>query len=468
MVSKVIGIELPPQGSLVEGFLEGSELIAKRRSSPRNLLFSLLFSVCLLGSAIGQDIRATRLDNGLMQLESVHLRLITDMPIDEAVESLPRVFDQAIEQWCSWFDVDVDRAEAVKVTAYLMLDRSRFVQLNLLPEDVSSLRHGYQIEDQLFLTDQPSDYYRRHLLLHEGTHWFIWKYLGGIGPPWLDEGTCELLGTHVWEGGKLTLGVIPDSRVRFPYWGRLKWIRESFDQQNVPRLQTILNYNTITHRTDEPYAWSWAAVLFFKNHPRYKAAFDKTTHPRTDYSNRVDSNLKRQLVDSWPIVEAEWRIFLTELDYGFSPSHSMPDLKTTPLKPLEQKETRTVRSDRGWQSTGLVVQIGQRLRITSHGKTVIRAGETNKNKYDWNSEPQGITLEFVNGQPLGRLVATIVPITASAAEKTLAKLSAHPIGRSAVWTAPEEGVLLLKINEPSSELFDNSGEITVTIEQDAS
>ncbi len=444
-----------------------------RTSSASRLLLLLVISPCLFQDLVGQDIRTTRLDNGLVQLESVYLRLVTDMPMSDAIEALPRAFDQAIEQWCTWFNVERERANGVKPTAYLMLDRSRFIQLKLMPAEVSNLRHGYQFDDHLYVTEQPSDYYRRHLLLHEGTHWFLWKFLNGNGRPWLDEGICELLGTHRWDGEKLVMGVIPENRDRFPLWGRLKLIRESLERNTAPRLQDIFHYDGSTHRTDEPYAWSWAAVLFFTNHARYRSVFQKTgfqqiSESTSTYSDQVEAELKRQLADVWPMVEAEWRIFLTELDYGFSPSHSMIDLKALPWKALEQREIRTIRGDRGWQSTGIFVKLGQQVRIRAKGEIVVRSGPTGGSTSDWISEPQGITLEYVRGEPRGKLIAAIVPIDETEADKRVLRLSAIPIGSSAAWSAEQHGLLLLKINESSSGLFDNQGEFTVAVEPDAS
>ena len=49
---------------------------------------------------------------------------------------------------------------------------------------------------ELWLRDQPTPYYRRHLLLHEGTHVFMASFLGGCGPGWYMEGIAELFGTH--------------------------------------------------------------------------------------------------------------------------------------------------------------------------------------------------------------------------------------------------------------------------------
>ena len=65
-----------------------------------------------------------------------------------------------------------------------------------MPTGDDKFLHGLSTGSDLWLYDQPSAYYRRHLLLHEGTHAFMGKFLGGCGPGWYMEGTAELFGTH--------------------------------------------------------------------------------------------------------------------------------------------------------------------------------------------------------------------------------------------------------------------------------
>ena len=89
---------------------------------------------------------------------------------------------------------------AWRMTGFLMKDKARFAERGLLPGDLPPFAHGYSRGRNLWLYEQPSDYYRRHLLLHEGTHGFMNTILGGCGPPWYMEGMAELLGTHRWRG----------------------------------------------------------------------------------------------------------------------------------------------------------------------------------------------------------------------------------------------------------------------------
>ncbi len=430
--------------------------------------FSLFTIACLSMPGVCQEVQKTRLDNGLSQLESKYLQLTTDLPLNDEITSLPKIFDQAVQQWSARFAVDPIRVQGAKAIACLMKDRSRFVELDLMPPETGNFRHGYQLDDRLFLMEQPSVYYRRHLLLHEGTHWFMWKFLSGNGPPWFSEGICEQLGTHDWDGLRLTMGIIPFHHDRFPYWGRLKLIHDSLNQNAAPTLNAILGYGDTAHRTDEPYAWSWAAMLFFSNHPKYQHLLRRISQPPLDYSNQITIALKRELADTWPTVDAEWRVFVSELDFGFSPEHSFVDIASIPSHALRSKELRTIRCDRGWQSMGLFIDKGQRIRVAAQGTYTIRTKQDSYEKSSWKCEPQGVTLEYHQGQPLGRLLATIVPITKAAIDKPVRQCTPYPIGRKTTWDAPESGILLLKINENSAGLADNTGELKVTMEPDAS
>jgi len=133
---------------------------------------------------------------GIRKIEGRHLVLYTDLPISEEVDRLPPLFDLAVPQWCKKFSIDPQKAESWKMVGHLMERKERFAGIGLLPPDLPPFLNGYQRGAALWIYDQPSDYYRRHMLLHEGTHAFMRRFLGGNGPPWYSEGMAELLGTH--------------------------------------------------------------------------------------------------------------------------------------------------------------------------------------------------------------------------------------------------------------------------------
>ncbi len=59
---------------------------------------------------------------------------------------------------------------------------------------------------------QPSQYYTRHLMLHEATHQFHYLVATGNEAPaaeWYLEGLADYMGQHTWDGEQLQVGVVP-------------------------------------------------------------------------------------------------------------------------------------------------------------------------------------------------------------------------------------------------------------------
>jgi hypothetical protein len=78
----------------------------------------------------------------------------------------------------------------------------------------------------------------------------------------------------------------------------------------------------------------------------------------------------------------------------------------------------------------------------------------------WISQPPGITIRYVKHQPLGRLLATIVPIPAEAGTQVWEPVA---IGRDAKLPIDKDGLLMLKINDAVGDLGDNEGSLQVFI-----
>ena len=69
------------------------------------------------------------------------------------------------------------------VTGCLMKDKARFVAAGPVPADSAAVSStAIRATTLLWLYEQPSDYYRRELLLHEGTHGFMFTLLGQLRP----------------------------------------------------------------------------------------------------------------------------------------------------------------------------------------------------------------------------------------------------------------------------------------------
>ena len=266
---------------------------------------------------------------GIRKLPGKRLTLYTDLSGAE-VDVLPAVFEQAFPQWCTYFHVDEREHAAWHMTGFLIKDRKRFAEAGLLPNDVPGFEHAYSSGRRLWLYEQPSDYYRRHLLLHEGTHGFMFSMLGSCGPFWYMEGMAEFLATHRWHAGRLTLGYMPKSREEVPQWGRVRIIQDAVAARKALRLQAVIDSPSTGEGDTASYAWRWAAVTLLDQHPRYQQRFRQLLPfvSAPDFNQRFYSLFKTD----WQALCEEWQLMVVNLEYGYDVARGAVDF--TPGKPL--------------------------------------------------------------------------------------------------------------------------------------
>jgi hypothetical protein len=103
------------------------------------------------------------------------------------------------------------------------------------------------------------------------------------------------------------------------------------------------------------------------------------------------------------------------------------------------------------------VRPGEVIRIRATGRY-----EVAQQPKPWLCEPQGVTLRYIDGRPLGMLLAAVHPHTAESG-KPSALLEPIVIGRGATIRPEAAGTLYWRINDAPSELADNRGELSVEI-----
>lgn len=396
---------------------------------------------------------------GIRKLAGKHLTIYTDVPDAPAIEELPKVFDLAVPQWLAYFELDEKTAAEWKVVAYLMKDPERFVGTGLLPNNISvTPERGFQRGSEFWWYDQPSDFYRRELMLHEGTHAFMARHFGGLGPPWYAEGIAEYLGTHKWEAGKLTLGYNPRTKEEAPFWGRVKVLKDDFAAKRGKLLAEVFEYGPQAHLKNEPYAWSWAAAMFLDNHPLSQKAFRKLKESSPDRSMDFCHKFVKDLEGDWPAISEDWQLFIANADYGYDVARAAVQRKAEVTALPAAGATITIAADRGWQSSGFAVELGKTYKLTATGRYQVA-----KEPKPWPCEPGGITIRYHRGKPLGMLLAAIGDVKLDAHTMTpLAKPTA--VGTLAEITPAFAGTLYLCINEAAGGLADNEGTLTVKIE----
>lgn len=395
---------------------------------------------------------------GLRIIDGQHIKLITDLPTYDAIDQLPRVVDAAIDQWADYFRVPRERLRDWKIQAYLIGKREPFDALGLMPVGHDQFPHGLSMGYEVWVHEQPSDYYRRHLLLHEVTHSFMSTLLGGCGPGWYMEGTAELLGTHEWNAttGKVTLGAMPASREATPMWGRIKAIRDAYVDDRALGIPAVMKIDNRQILGEESYAWVWALAKFLDTHPRYRERFRELSDDvlNDDFSQSFRSAYR----DDWNDLQLEWQRYVATLDYGYDIEREA--FAVGPERSLPTRGAEVfVAADRGWQKTGYRVEAGRTYELNADGRFVIGREPDGT---PWPCEANGITLEYYAGHPLGILLAAIDPGGDSNA-RFAAFSKPIAIGTERKLVAPQSGVLWLRVNDSPVRLGENEGEVRVKV-----
>ncbi|MEZ6091744.1 MAG: hypothetical protein R3C05_27795 [Pirellulaceae bacterium] len=391
-----------------------------------------------------------------------HLTLHTDLPASEAIEQLPDAFDAAVPQWCEYFGVDQDIVEGWHVTGYLMSNKQVFAQRGLVPSELPDFEHGYQWGDKIWVVGQASEYYTRHLVLHEGVHSAMWRFFGGAGPAWFMEGTAELLATHHWSDGKMTINVMPDTREAFPFWGRLKVIESARRADRALAFDSIMRYSQKAHRQVEPYAWSWAALTLLEMYPEYRSIAIQAARRGSDSSIEFTRRFYDDLKSEWPELSTRWTMLVDGLEYGFDRTRNRIDLNVSSdnsqaIASAPTSQSYSIKADHGWQATHFRVASGQTIQITASGEYTI--GNDPK---PWVCQPQGVTIDYHRGNPLGMVLAAVAPANSTDGTK-LSLPQIVGVGRERTFQAAHDGLLLIRIGDHPSSLADNQGSATVNV-----
>ena len=392
------------------------------------------------------------LRQGVRRFEGKHSTFYTDLASLESVDELLIVFDLMVPQLCEYFELNPKKYESWKAEIFLVGNATTFEKSGAL-DQVPKLRNGYALRNRIWLRDQPSEYYRRHLLIHEGVHAFMGYAFGRWGPPWYREGTAELLGTHRWVEGQLTLGHLPQNADEVPNWRRIVIVRDDFAKKEGKRIEDVFRLAPEDYDENAAYAWSWGFAAFCEHHPHYRTAFRHTAR----YLSRPASELSEHFLRLIGEAAAErlnddWVDFVANIDFGYDFHRTRIDDFSSGKALSDDGAVVSVRADRGWQNSGLRLEKGQTHELTAEGR--FQLGRTPK---IWWSEPNGITVRYHRGIPIGTLLAALLPD--SDADFATPKV----VGTGVTWSVEQSGTLFFRINDFASELDDNDGNATVNI-----
>jgi hypothetical protein len=141
--------------------------------------------------------------------------------------------------------------------------------------------------------------------------------------------------------------------------------------------------------------------------------------------------------------------FTDDIDYGYDFARSAIDWSAG--RSIRGGERFEVAAARGWQNSGISIAEGQSVGIEATGRCTLGAvGEM-----VIESEPDGISLDWYRGRPLGQLlVALWVDAPADGGRPRFMVVGE---GRRSRIGAAGAGPVYFKVNEPPGDLGDNRG-----------
>ncbi|KAA5540441.1 hypothetical protein FYK55_20740 [Roseiconus nitratireducens] len=388
-----------------------------------------------------------------------HITLKADEGSEASLQELVETFDAAVPQWERFFELPAGTLDSWSVDAFVIRESELFRQSGDLPAELN-FPFGFASAGNLWVNRQPSDYYTRHLLLHEGVHALAIDQFGGAGPSWFAEGMAEMLSVHRGVGRDVQIGIVPQSRDAVPYWGRFKRMSQRREENRVPTLESVLAYPRELNSDVEAYGWSWAAVMLLAEYPEYRPTLLRAARRGDDPSEAFSAILRRQIGSAWPIVQARWRLLTATLDYGFDWQEERVPLSIKDGVWNGSPIHKTIQADTGWQSLGGRFAPGTRLSITPEGRCTLA-----EEPRPWVSEPPGVTIHYAMDRPLGQLLLCVLP-NATEESDFLEPLRVQPVTSRLDLVIDCHCWLLFRINDHLGDRGNNRGgyQVTVTAE----
>jgi len=395
---------------------------------------------------------------GIHCYESKRIRLYTDIEPDIA-RTLPPLVDQLYDALVEYFGPlppDRQRTE-FQVTGYLIRDEELFREQSLM-QGLPILYHGKHVANRFWMREQQHDYYRRHLLLHECTHCWMTFMPGMVPPVWYMEGMAEHFGTHrLRDDGTAEFRIMPTKEDDMEGWGRIESIRADYAAGRALTLNGVCELPHDAFFQPQAYAWSWALCHFLDSHPRYHKRFRELGQHL--YDGQFTSELREAFAADQRELATEWTLFESQVQPDYDTQSAAIDFQAGRLLSEEQSQTVTISANRGWQDIGVRVEPGMDVEVTATGCFTLA-----DNPKPWVSEPQGISVRYFQGQPLGKLMACVVADPSEAAPATVGThaLQTIPIGRNGTFRAAVAGRLLFRLNDTWDALRDNTGSVEIT------
>lgn len=386
----------------------------------------------------------------IQRYESKRLILYSDVD-PKVAERLPGFADKLFDELTRFFGpLPPNRSETeFQATGYLMVNQKTFRTLGLLTDRVPPFEHGRHLGYEFWVNSQQTEYYSRHLVLHEFTHCFMACVTGTTDAPpaWYMEGMAEFFATHRLTTETIQFGVMPENKEDYQGLGRITFLSRDRKKTPIRPLHQVMGMGPT-----EPslYEWSWAACYYLMRHPDFGSDFRKIgTHlSRSEFAEK----LAVARTGKYELLEAGWYEFVNQLCDDYDIARAAAAVAEGKRMKIGQTVTLEIAADRGWQSTGVLVEEAGNYRLEASGRF-----QVDNDPKPWISEPDGVSIRYIRGQRLGCLLGAVYEPTDRTSLSNSFKVGAATDVKGRV------GTLCLRVNDAMNSLKNNSGRVTVTI-----
>lgn len=266
---------------------------------------------------------------------------------------------------------------------------------------------------------------RHDVVQHEAVHGFCYLTFQGTGPLWYAEGIAEL-GMY-WKLDDISVTASP---------AVIGYLRSRQPQS----LKRVINATEIEGEVWKAYAWRWALCHFLAHNPNYSELFRQLGPalmkelPQASFENtyrKQADELTFEYLQFMKDLEAGLRVDLTAWQWD-------DDLEKVENKPVQ----RQIEANKGWQSTGAIVERGVTYETRAKGEWKLSSATPPTNA---DGDDTG----------RGRLMGVIF--------KDYKLSDEFELGVDPDFIAPSDGVLYVRCRDRMSLLADNDGEVRFAI-----
>ena len=261
---------------------------------------------------------------------------------------------------------------------------------------------------------------------HESIHAYCQQTFGSTGPVWYSEGMAEM-GAY-WKQGQLKVDIQP---------GVIEYLT------NAPpkKMLDIVAAGQVTGDSWQAYAWRWALCHLLANNPNYS---DRLKGLGVAMMSGRQASFEATYGDVAEHISFEYDQFVKNFGNGYRADLSAWQWNVKPKKLSRKPAAVSVQAQLGWQASGALVEQGKSYDVAAEGM--------------WQITEAGEQLSG-DGNALGsgKLVGTIF--------RDFELSKPFELGAKATFIAPQDGHLFLRCRDAWTELSENSGELTVIIQE---